>query len=241
MIVSGQAGPYEMAIDAAHIYWTNTNSGEVMRANKDGSSPTVMVSGQSTLLRGVTVDDTTLYWSTYVNGQILSMPKGGGAATVLQSQSEVFTLLVHGGDLYWTIFSAGPGALRKAPLPSLSPVANVIASLPDRTGGLAIDGGYAYLTHAANAASVYRYDLATGATQTLASTGGYAVQLVLDGSYVYWGNGDNRVMRVVKDGSQPPQLLATVPGANSMGIAVDEACVYYADWSSGTVNVMPKP
>src|SRR5262249_62030294 len=45
-IVSGQDGPYGMAVGASHIYWADRNSGTIMRANLDGTGATTLASGQ---------------------------------------------------------------------------------------------------------------------------------------------------------------------------------------------------
>ena len=42
VLVSGQSGAEALAVDASHIYWTNTSNGTISEANTDGSNPHVI-------------------------------------------------------------------------------------------------------------------------------------------------------------------------------------------------------
>jgi virginiamycin B lyase len=62
-------GPYGVAVDGAHIYWTNyTHSGSLGRANLDGSDvdPT-FITGVDYSTR-VAVDSAYIYWTNLLNG-----------------------------------------------------------------------------------------------------------------------------------------------------------------------------
>ena len=58
-----------VAVDSSHVYWINTNTGAVRRANPDGSNPQDLVPGQFALATGgVAVDASHLYWTSYAGG-----------------------------------------------------------------------------------------------------------------------------------------------------------------------------
>jgi DNA-binding beta-propeller fold protein YncE len=46
-LVSGQSGPFGVAVDSSHLYWTNQGNGTVAEASLDGTGVTTLVSGQN--------------------------------------------------------------------------------------------------------------------------------------------------------------------------------------------------
>lgn len=246
-VVTGQAGPYGVTVDADYLYWVNVDAGTIKRANKDGSEVVDIATGLPNL-RGIAVDSTYIYWSTYTSGQIYRALKNGCSPHELlhSGESGAFALTVADGYLWWTIFTANPGtgAVRRAPVAGGTP-ATVLADMVDRLGGITVDGNVLYLTHADDPGTrftgyVARYDLTTGASQSLASGLDYPVFVQRDGQYLYWANGgDGRVMRVLLDGSGQAQVLAQ--GTATYGAVVDETFLYYTDYSARTLTRVLKP
>src|SRR6185436_7776513 len=63
-IVTGQAAPFGIAVDASHLYWTNSGDGTIWRANLDGTNAQSIVQGEGQdSLFAVAVDASYLYWS----------------------------------------------------------------------------------------------------------------------------------------------------------------------------------
>jgi hypothetical protein len=46
-LVTGQNGPFGVAVDSSHLYWTNQGDGTVDDAHLDGSGVTTLVTGQN--------------------------------------------------------------------------------------------------------------------------------------------------------------------------------------------------
>jgi hypothetical protein len=84
--------PFTVAVDATHVYWatatskTSAKPGEVLSADKSGSSVTTLASMQETPYL-LTVDDSRVFWTDQSRGVVLGVPKGGpgGAPTTLAS------------------------------------------------------------------------------------------------------------------------------------------------------------
>jgi Abnormal spindle-like microcephaly-assoc'd, ASPM-SPD-2-Hydin len=46
-LITGQNGPFGVAVDSGHIYWANFGSGTINEASLDGSNPQALITGQS--------------------------------------------------------------------------------------------------------------------------------------------------------------------------------------------------
>jgi hypothetical protein len=46
-LVTGQNGPFGVAVDSSHLYWTNQGDGTVDDAHLDGTGVTTLVTGQN--------------------------------------------------------------------------------------------------------------------------------------------------------------------------------------------------
>jgi hypothetical protein len=77
--------PFTVALDATHVYWatatskTSARPGEVLAADKSGSSVTTLASKQETPYL-LTVDDSSVFWTDQSRGVVLGVPKGGAGA-----------------------------------------------------------------------------------------------------------------------------------------------------------------
>ncbi len=75
-----------IAVDATSVYWTENDTGMVMKVANAGGTPTTLASGQSGS-DGIAVDATSVYWTnngTYANsyndGTVMKAAIGGGTA-----------------------------------------------------------------------------------------------------------------------------------------------------------------
>ena len=90
--ITGASGPFGVAVDAAHVYWTNYNAGTndtgaIGRADLDGTPASVQqsfITGASAPI-GVAVDAAHIYWGNYNTGAIGRADLGGAPASVNQS------------------------------------------------------------------------------------------------------------------------------------------------------------
>ena len=102
ILASGQARPYSVTMDGAHVYWANEENGSLARVVRAGGEVEVLVRGQS-WPAGAAVDATHLYWIDRHAGQVMRIRKNGGEPQILASASVgSFTLALSGTHLYWT-------------------------------------------------------------------------------------------------------------------------------------------
>src|SRR5262249_31600962 len=83
--------PVGVAVDAAHVYWTNTQQGEIGRANLDGTTvDPSFISGAGTPT-DVAVDAAHVYWSNEGTltrtGQVSGIGRAGLAGSGVTSTS----------------------------------------------------------------------------------------------------------------------------------------------------------
>jgi hypothetical protein len=147
--VSGASGPTGIVTDGAHIYWANSQTNSIGRANLDGSAadPTFIPNATtgSGLPTGVAVDGSSIYWTDlnqYVGKANLDgtnssphwVDDGAGSAPVAIAAS--------GGNVYFSDFGA---RIREVASGGTTP-STLVTLGPSSTNPLsmAIAGGYIY-------------------------------------------------------------------------------------------------
>lgn len=109
-----------MALDATHVYWTETDKGLVLRVSKDlASAPEVIASGAKSP-RGIAVSGAFVYWveggTTNDDGTLNSALTTGAAPLVLaRDQHRPHRVAIAAGRVFWTNRVAG-GAVQSTPL-----------------------------------------------------------------------------------------------------------------------------
>jgi hypothetical protein len=104
-IADGQAHPDTLALDDTFVYWTNSvdNSGTIMKAPLDGSSPPVAIVTDQNWPYAVAVDKTNIYWTVTHGGLVMKMPldRSAPAVALASQQSTPWNLVVDDTDVYW--------------------------------------------------------------------------------------------------------------------------------------------
>ena len=144
-IVSGQNGPYGVAVGASHIYWADRNSGTIMQANLDGTGVTTLVAGQS-FPNGMAVSASHLYWSDAIDGTIMQANLDGtGVTTLVAGQNAPQGVAVDGSHIYWANdvqAGSGPSTIMGANLDGTG--VTTLVTGQDQREGIAVDASHIY-------------------------------------------------------------------------------------------------
>jgi hypothetical protein len=106
--------PWDIAVNATHVYWSNYASGEIRRATLTGQTPTAVATAQANPV-GIAIDATHVYWASETGGEIRRSVLAGGAVDVVATgQNQPTYVAVDATSVYWTSF--GAGTVSKAPL-----------------------------------------------------------------------------------------------------------------------------
>jgi hypothetical protein len=101
-----------LAVDDApngFVFWRDGNAGvgRVMRANKDGSSPTLLADGEPGP-KLVALDATHVYWTNNVTHSVSRVPIAGGCKELLVTdQVGAHGIAVDATHVYWTNWTGG--------------------------------------------------------------------------------------------------------------------------------------
>jgi hypothetical protein len=115
ILASGQAAPWNVAIDLKSVYWTNdVDSGTIVRVEKNGGVPATLAIGQKNPW-SITVDATSVYWTNtgtfaanYLDGSVMKVDKNGGTPTVLAvGERTARGIAVDATSVYWTSWADG--------------------------------------------------------------------------------------------------------------------------------------
>jgi hypothetical protein len=217
--------PWQVAVDATHVYWATQKQGPVFSVPIAGGAVTTLDGDSSfTLALGGT--------NVYSLGPygVYACAKTGCSGT----PTEIVSNFVEGMGLAvdaTSIYFAGPG-LMKAPLGGGS--ASVLAA--SSAYEIALDDANVYWTD--DTGFVLAVPKAGGSYTQLA-TGQGPAGIAVDGTNVYYTTSDGTVWKVAKDGSSPAVALANDAGNEPWGIAVDATDVYYVTNEKGTVEKVP--
>ncbi len=236
IIATGEGGPIGITADGVNVFWSNRDSGQIVRAAPDGSARTVLTSGQTATLSLMDSDRADVYWTAFGAGTVYATPKAGGAVRVVATAAGASGMVVWGGYVYFGNF--GAGVVYRAP--ASGGAATVVQSgLPGRLSVAATDGTSLYLA-SADTNSIYRMPIGGGALTTLATGQSYPVGIALDQQYLYWGNaGSGAVMRMPLAGGAPTAIVTGLGMPD--GVAADDRYVYWADYTAGRIGRIAKP
>jgi hypothetical protein len=103
-------------------------------------------------------------------------------------------LAVAGGRVFWSLRVGAGGAIHSAPTSGRGVQPDVVLSGISAPGAIASDGTNVYFVSGDAIGRV----TTSGTRLTWLARGQSAVELLVDDSYVYWGNADGRIMRAPK-------------------------------------------
>jgi virginiamycin B lyase len=225
---NGVAG---VAVDGAHIYWTNhgpaeTNGpGTIGRANLDGTNVDQnFIVGASAPI-GVAVDGAHIYWANHGSWAIGRANLDGTGVdqsfiTSYRGAGDPIQVAVDGQHIYWSDASDGTTIVR-ASIDGTNVDPNFItgASAPDQ---VAVDAAHVYWANA-ETSTLGRANLdGTNVDQNFITGISDTYGVAVDGAHVYWGDNAEApptTGRANLDGSGVDHFF--IPGGAGFAMAVD--------------------
>jgi virginiamycin B lyase len=213
---NGQStGIFGVAVDGAHLYWSNYQANTIGRSSLNGYQPDqhFLPAHYPT---GVAVDGAHVYWTNLNKGTIgRSNLNGTGVNQSFITGAYAYAVAVDGAHLYWTNLNA----IGRSNLDGTDTNQNFIAGLSYPPAGVAVDGAHIYWTNP-HTAKMGRSKLdGTGVNQSFMSIGEGTVDAVaVDGAHIYWTN-KRGIGRSNLDGSGANQRFISAYAPT--GLAVD--------------------
>ena len=147
-----------IAVDDQHIYWTNAETGNIGRANIDGSGVDHTFITGGTFPFDVTVDDNYVYWSNYGTTTIGRAGLDGTGVNQSFINSGLYTtgVAVNGTHILWGRIDQS--SIGRASLDGTGIDYGFIQTQAGGVQALAVDAGHVYWTKS-NAMKIGRADL----------------------------------------------------------------------------------
>ena len=212
-----------VAVDDAHVYWTNFNEGTIGRANLNGSSRNSSFITGASFPGPLAVDAAHVYWGQ--SGPTVARANLDGSGTpefnFIAGDNGMRGVAVDAGHVYWTNFQDN-SSIGRANLDGMSPNNAFIgdAFLPV---GVAVDAGHIYWANQGTNA-IARANLdgnPASVNQSFIPGADSPEGVAVDGSHVYWVNTPGQsIGRANLNGTGIDQSFITGAGTPS-GIAVD--------------------
>jgi len=210
---------------AQKMYWTDSGTDKIQRANLDGSDPEELITTGLSTPDGIALDAAAskMYWTDSGKIQRANLAGFGTEQLITGLSSPMgIALDVDGGKMYWT--DQGTDKIQRANMDG-SGVEDLVTTGLNRPQGIALDvtGGKMYWTdrgtdkiQRANLDGSETEDLVIGLNTPI------GIALNLDLSKIYWTDeGTNKIQRANLDGSETEDIAI---GLNTpIGLALDVA------------------
>jgi hypothetical protein len=248
LVASSQGKPFTLAVNETAIYWTNNEANTIGYAPIDGGAAGVFVSFAGYSPTGLALDANHIYWTRWLEGLIGWVALDGGAPSSFSSQGiGPGTLAVQSGTL--AVVNDQPFTCQNA--------YSVVKMAVDGGGAsIVAEGGTELPSVVLAMGSIYWANRGTascdaggarGAVEGVPVRGGGRVVftasepdgLATDGTSLFWVNLNGGALGAASIVSQPldggvARVLASNL-AEPLTIAVDDANVYWADWSNESI------
>ena len=224
----------------AYVYWASGATGNIGRANLDGSGSSPNFIGGATDAIGLAVDGQHVYWANNTTDTIgrANLDGSGVNQAFIVGANSPKGVAVDGQHIYW---SNGCCSIARANLDGSAVNLNLIsgATAPITSKiGVAVDGQHLYWANftsegGKNGTTIGRANLdGSGVNQNFIAGASEPYGVAVDGQHVYWTNrGSETVGRANLDGSGADQNL--IGGASGIfGLAVDNQHLYWANGSA---------
>jgi sugar lactone lactonase YvrE len=199
-------------------------------------APTTIASGQGAAV-ALALDDARVYWADAVGGAVMAALKGGGMLAVIAAgQTSPHRIAAHAGDLLWT--NAAPGKMGAWRAATTGVGQAQITSDPTPYGIAADDTGIFWVVQSNPQATLLRAKLDGSAVSILTTKPAGAEEIALDATRVYITSPTDGVITSVKKNGAGMSSLVT--SGKPLGLAVDDASVYWTDADAGTVARVDK-
>ena len=226
----------------AYVYWTNSASNSIGRANLDGSSVNQSFISVS-IPTGVAVDASHIFWTESLGSNQIGRANLDGSGVNESFITGAFNpagVAVNGAYVYWANEFADT-RIGRANLNGSSPNQSFITGASDPCG-VAIDGSYVYWANSGGGTgtTIGRANLdGSSPDQSFITGASGPCGVAVDDNYIYWANNGpgtgTTIGRANLNGSSPDQSFIT--GASGPdGVTVDGSHIYWANAGSGTIG-----
>ncbi len=228
----------------ARLYWSNSGTGTIGRAELDGTAANPTFIPGAGLPQGIAVNYTHVYWvSNHDNGTIgrANLDGTGANPNFITGAGQPSGVAVDGAHIYWAN-NVSAGSIGRANLDGtgVNPFFVTGASFPT---GVAVDGAHVYWANY-SPRGIGRANLdgsAATASFIPVATLNQLVGVAVNGTHIYWADYGGTV------GNMGPIGRASLDGTganptfisgatNPDGMAVDGSHVYWANNGSGTIG-----
>src|SRR5215470_3490908 len=233
-LIEGGSQPHGVAVDAAHIYWTNvlstsTGAGTIGRANLDGTGVDQNFITGVKPTGGLAVDGGHLYWGNRDDSQVLAFGvpatigranlDGTGADPAFITGAESASgIALDSGHIYWTNRDQLTPTIGRANRYGTGADQNFVnigrGSFPD---GIAVDSGHIYWVNSGGTIGRANTD-GTGVNPNFIDAGSFPDGLAVDAGHLYWTH--------VNLSSDPNAFDDAIGRANTDGTGADQNFIF---------------
>jgi hypothetical protein len=242
-LVSGLNLPGVLALDDAHVFYTEVIVAKVRSVLKSGAGDTVLQPSGGTNVGPIAVDATRVfYMNTPGTSTLTSMTKSGGGITPIPIPGATVGIALDATYLYYaTAQAGGAGSVYRADKTGAQPTV-VGTTSSDPSAAVHLTAGPALLAWTDTKPPVLHLQASTGSRTVSVALPAPAMDLAVDGTNAYvlmsGGTGQGIVWRVAFTSTLATVLAETLTRPVSM--AVDATHVYIGEQSDGTIRKLAK-